>query len=101
MRRLSQIQVGVPTFSAIFAAATVAWYSAMILGMSRGKAFMSELSDFWSLAYVGCPLLCALLAPIFVRVYVYGNRKHPWLFWSALTFGFSPFVLGGVLILLS
>ena len=101
MKRLSQIEVGVPTFSAIFVVAAATWYCAVILGLREGKGFLSGVSDFWAMAYFACPLLCVLLAPIFTRLYVAGNRPYPWMFWPALVLGLSPALWFGVLIILS
>lgn len=99
MQRFYQIQVGVPTLSAIYVGAAAIWYCAVILGLRGGKTLLGGVSDFWVVAFFASPLLCVLLAPSFTRLYFEGNRSCRWMFWPAIVFGLSPaFWLGALLL---
>lgn len=96
-----QTSIGFKSVATVIMTMTTLWYVAIILAFREGKSFAAGLSDFWSTVCIGGPLLSFLLIPMFARIYVGERCPHRFVFWFALIFGLSPWLLFGFLALVS
>lgn len=89
---LHRAAIRVRTLAAIILALTLLWYVSFAFALRDGGKSFGELSDFWVVIYLGAPLIYLALAPIMARVHC-REPQHPAIFWSALCFGVSPWLL--------